>query len=175
MTQQNPYAAPQEASSLPKPVVQPDSTDLVAVIAWPFVFLLNMIVPLMFGLDLTARTGRTGMWIASLLLLVLGWIYCGRKSFLGRRLVLGSIFTALSQAFPILHLILGMIAFGIMRSLGGAHPGDDIQREEITGEFSAFVMTLMVAVPLLVLAQCIGLAIAALYRLVFPKKVSATP
>jgi hypothetical protein len=119
---------------------------------------MNMALPLLFGLEVTRHHGLIGMCVASLLMLIVGWLFCMLKPAAARKLVLGSLAVALTQVFPILQIIAGSISIGIAQSLHLAMQGGDDPEFGIAGinnELGGFVVTMFVGI---ILLSCAGMA-----------------
>lgn len=158
---ENPYRAP-DADLVAAPVeARHDQVDVAAMIAWPTVFAMNMFLPVLFGLDLTKHHGRIGMCVASLFVLIAGWVLCVVKSLAARKLIFGSLIIALTQIFPILQILAGSLALGIAEGMQLLSPGVDDDHNfgiaQIDSEFVGFVVTMLVAVILLGCASMAGL------------------
>ncbi len=135
--------------------------DTASCIAWPILFIANMVIPLYFGLSLTERPGRLGMLMGACLLLALGWLVCFYKPRIARITIWGSVLTAASQPFPILHALLGLLGVYMLESMGASHVG--------VGQIDAleaFLLTLFVGIGLLTSALGLG----TLLSLVLPKR-----
>ncbi len=116
----NPYAAPEFSDSsieVAKPKVRQFDKEL-AVFAWPLVFVLNMIVPVLLGWGMTRDQGRLGMFAASAVLLSMGWWLCVAKNSLARRMIVGGLLTALSQFIPVLQFGAGLVSVWLADQLG---------------------------------------------------------
>ena len=99
------------------------------------------------------------LFLSGLVVLAGGWTLCYVSPPVARRLIVGGMMTAVSQVFPILHLILGVIALGIAGRLGSATPGDDVPIDKISSELGGFFVTLLVGGGLLICAGAIGLVL----------------
>ena len=134
------------------------------IIAWPFIFGANMIIPLLFGWELVEQSGAMGVILASIILLALGWLLFVVWPALALRLTFGSIFTALLQFFPIVHMIIGIIAFGITIELGQATDMNDQVMPKITSELGGFIITSITGCSLLLFATGIGTLFFFIFR-----------
>ena len=79
------------------------------LLAWSTIFAANLIVPLLFAWDLTRDRGRIGMAAA-----IGGWwalsaLICVRSRVLATILFVGAALVAISQVWPILHVIAGTV------------------------------------------------------------------
>ncbi|MEX1222975.1 MAG: hypothetical protein WEA31_00360 [Pirellulales bacterium] len=153
----NPYASPESSdASAAQDGRIARRIDTFAVFAWPIVFGVNLIVPALFGAEVTDEQGALGMMAACIMWLVLGWSLCLLHAPFARRLIVGSVLTALSQVFPIIHLIAGMFAIDIATALG-LHLGQDHPVGNVTSEFGGFFVTLLVGGILIACAVVAGL------------------
>lgn len=103
------------------------------------------------------------MTLAILLFLLAGWFFGHRYPRNGKRLVVGGSLVALSQLFPLLHIVSGMIGYKLTQTLGAAtNPGDDDVMGAITSEFGGFVCTFSTGSALVTGAFAIGWLFVAL-------------
>jgi len=88
--------------------------------AWVIVFLLNLPVPVMLGKDtISGAAGALGMTVGCLLWCGLGIVLCfGTLAKHVEATSLGGILVALSQVMPIVQMMSGMIAMGIVSLVG---------------------------------------------------------
>jgi hypothetical protein len=117
MSEENPYQASWVA---PAPVRRTPSVwiSVLIVIVWACVFGANLMIPLLFGWDRTSHRGTFGLvgavatlWITSSALLLMY-----RK--LAAPVIVGSILVAVSQVFPILQVLAGVLSFALAESMG---------------------------------------------------------
>ncbi|TWU59825.1 hypothetical protein Poly51_00980 [Rubripirellula tenax] len=59
-------------------------------IAWPIVFALNLVVPLLFGGSMLRESGMLGMSVGVAFFLIAGWYICYMSPFIAIRLLVGS-------------------------------------------------------------------------------------
>jgi len=153
----NPYASPQpreaDAASCS---AEPSALNKRLMTAWAAVVVANVVVPLGFALLPTQSTGRWGILSAILVILICGWCFCCAFPVQGRKLVAGSVLTALSQLLPILQLIAGIIGLAIASSLGLFVGGNDGQTDHFVSEFGGFVATMSTGTILVVGAFMVG-------------------
>lgn len=164
----NPYLAPGAERGPISEGNKPKTLSGILLVAWPFVFVANMILPMLFGWDLLEKAGFAGVLCATLTLLILGWVLIAVGPSVGKRLIVGSIFMALLQFFPVLHIILGVIAFEVTAYLGQATEMNDLQSASIDTELGGFIITAMVGLGLLVTAAGMG----TILYLILPKRIS---
>ena len=161
----SPEANPYQASSTV------DTTSVAEVprgwfqqVRWPAVFALNLIVPLMLATNFVPEKGNVGLASAIVVLYLAGWLFCRLGPECERSLIRGGALIALTQLFPILQVLAGLLAFGIMASLGAAVDADNanfgIQRER-----DAFAITMMVGLMLMSLAAGLGVLVATIQAL----------
>ena len=125
-------------------------------LGWPLAFAANLPVPLMFSSEITRDTGSMGMAAAVALCLVAGWYVGRRNPWNAKRLVVGGGLVALSQVFPLLHVIVGMVGYEAARSLGGAQQQSDDTIGRITTEYGGFICTLVTGGALIAAALATG-------------------
>jgi hypothetical protein len=121
---ENPYAAPPTTEQIEAP--PPTEGRRAPYALWIAVVLINLPVPVMFGMTTTTGFGRIGMPFGILLVGAVGLLLCKEYRVMMRNLSMGAIATALSQFYPVLHIFVGIMATGIC---GGttdrASPGMD--------------------------------------------------
>ena len=162
---ENPYRAPESDAAPVSNGRRGGRIDGPAFLAWPIVFGLNMVLPLLFSGEVTKRHGQLGLCIAALVLLVGGWVLCAWSGSTARKLILGSALVALTQVLPLLQIIAGSVSISIAQSFqlvegGGGDPDLDEQfMPQITSELGGFVVTMLVGAILLTCASLIGLAL----------------
>lgn len=159
----NPFQPPTSEDERPK-LTQQANWRSAWVIAWPFIYGANLIVPLMVGRDLIRDAGIFGVTFASVLLLALGCTLFFTWPALAIRLSVGSIFTALLQFFPILHFILGILAFGLAVELGQATYMNDQVMPSIDSELGGFIMTLTMGSMLMLISTGFGILVLLIFR-----------
>ncbi|MGE3776126.1 MAG: hypothetical protein AB7F89_02990 [Pirellulaceae bacterium] len=153
----NPYQSPEPLSAVPvaSDASPPRRVDGLALMAWPVVYGLNLVVPLLIGSDVTREHGRAGMWLAVVFLLAAGWAFCLWLPSAGRRVIWGAAVFALSQAFPIVQILAGAWSIGLAESCGmGVEPDEMIGK--ISNNLGGFVVTLLVGAMLLGCAASVG-------------------
>lgn len=152
----NPFQPPQSAESISSEKVKRSRLVEVLKFLWPILFGANMVIPLMAGMELLDVAGFYGVALATLLLLVSGWSLFVIWPALAVRVSAGSIVTALLQFFPILHFVIGIIAFSITVQLGHASDFKDDSGPKITSEVGGFLITFIMGSILLFTATGIG-------------------
>jgi hypothetical protein len=152
-------------SATSTPVSDPDdhrspSIDWIGFCAWPVVFMFNLIIPLIFGLDMTPERGRIGIGMGCLSLLTAGWLLCCYSPATLRQIILGGVVVACTQVYPILQLIAGMLALAGAELMGLSVNGDDAGIEYIVSETGGFVVTVLVGAELIAFSLFIGMLIS---------------
>jgi len=159
----NPYRSPATLEFCD--VSQPrEPIDKLAFALWPIVFTVNLIVPTLFGLQLTRDHGRVGVLIALFGFLTTGWLFCFVKPKAARALIFGSVLIALSQIYPLIHILSGSIALSITTRVNLAVAGDDSQLAHVASETGGFLITLLTGLILLACAAATG----SMFALVLP-------
>lgn len=151
----NPYLPPTTASTVEElsdaPVANAPS-NLYG--KWMVVFALNMIMPGLLGWIVTSDQGRLGMIAGALLMLCGGWTVCYYRPAIAAKTILGAVPIALSQLFPILQFIAGMIGFALADGLGLSI--DDELVGPITSELGSLVVTVVTGSILITEAAVVG-------------------
>jgi hypothetical protein len=106
---------------------------------WLVVFCLNLIIPLMCGLDVTSAHGRTGMTVAIVLLWLWADVAGRRNGALGFALVVGGAFMGVIQFLAIGPVMAGIVAMNVAVALGQASEVTHVSTE--LGGFIATVVT----------------------------------
>lgn len=155
----NPYASPEvSAATAAEDGRISRGLDKFSLIAWPVVFVLNMIVPLLFSLRMIEEHGLRGMAAACGLLLIVGWWVCLAKPWFGRRLIAGGALVAVSQVVPVLQIGMALVALELASWLGL-----DINNNGFLARFNAelpaFFVTLLVGGGLIACAVLAGLVL----------------
>ena len=157
MDENNPYEAPSHAVHTPLPAANKSARAArFTYISWVFVFALNMAVPLLFSSSLTREHGKLGMSLAALLLFASGCYICAVARKLAAALIAGGVLVALSQLFPILQIIAGMIGMSVGETLGLARIGDG-HPTQLFNEYGGFVVTFATGAILMAAAASAGM------------------
>jgi hypothetical protein len=163
----NPYAAPTDPANSSLPIRRAHRrAGPLTYVAWVFVFAVNMALPLLLSSSITREHGKLGMSIAALLLLSLGCFICAVRRKLATALIAGGTLVGLSQLFPALHIIAGMIGMTVGKALGLADLGNDERSDQILSEYGGFVVTFVTGGILMAAGACAGM----LLRLVTPAR-----
>ena len=159
VTEANPFQPPALENARIGKRTSPGWLQNTLLIVWPFIFGANMIIPLLVGWEMIAEVGAIGAGLASLLLLLLGWVLFYVWPAFATRMSIGAIFTAILQVFPIVHFIFGLIAFGITVELGQAIDISDDSGPGITTELGGFLITSLMGLMLLLLSLGFGVLV----------------
>jgi len=139
-------------------------SPLVLSIQWTVVVLFNVIVPLMLSWSMTQGVGHFGVGLGVLLILLLGyWASVGMPLFV-LFTIRGGVLVALSQFFPVLHLIAGLLAVSFYR-YSGIIPAESLDRTGV-GLMGAFLLTATTGVILMSFCLVVGFFI----RLITPDR-----
>jgi hypothetical protein len=176
LDEHNPYEPPTAAvrTLIPDEQALPRSRVLT-YIAWVFVFAINMAIPLLFGTSMTEQHGRLGMSVAALLLLVVGCYICFADRKLAVALLAGGAVVALTQLFPILHIIAGTIGMSAGQALGHATIDSDDAPARITSEFGGFIVTFVTGGILMSGSLLVGVLLRFVTSLRSRRTISSTP
>ena len=163
MTQElNPYQSP--AAIIPEAVTRAQvSPNKWMLLAWPAVLVVNGLIPALFGWVVTEHHGRLGSVLATTAILVLGWRLCYQRPLYARRLIIGAAVFSLSQFFPFIQILAGMIAMQIASRLGLTNRDPDVEDLRIASEFGGFLVTAIVGAPLIACSACIGWLLGLLF------------
>lgn len=157
LDEHNPYEAPRSAVATgPRAGPAGRRGAVVLHLAWVAVFAANLIVPLLFGWGMAGPRGRSGLVAAAALILGLGSGLCYYRRDLAAPLVVGATLVALTQLFPLLQILAGVVGVGIVRSLGLMGGGGD-GPPQILGPLGGFVVTLVTGGILIAVSAGAGL------------------
>jgi len=160
----NPYEAP--SANSPLPAAQSPSIFFqkpwVVQSAWFLAVAINLPVPLMFGFSLTAvGAARLGMLIGIAAVYGTGVWICVHRAEVMWRLIVGSVFTALSQFLPMLHMLVGIVAMGISKFIFDP----DRERDQIEAIPEVVLTTLLTGIGLILPSIVMGLIFLMLFRI----------
>lgn len=160
----NPYEAPSAHS--PLPAAQSPSTFFqkprVVQSAWFLAVAINLPLPLWLGFNATADgAARLGMPIGIVTVYGTGVWICSHRPEVMWRLIVGSMFTAVTQFLPILHMLVGIAAMGISKFIFDAKR----EREQIESIPEAVLSTLLTGVGLILPSLVMGLIFVMLFRI----------
>ena len=105
-------------------------------VVWTLVFVANLLVPLMLGWSTTRNHGRVAMFVAIVMLWFVGDNAGKKGRTLGSGLLVGGVVVGLSQIYPFLQLIAGLIALTVAKQLGQAN-----EEFDVTSELGGFIAT----------------------------------
>lgn len=160
MHEDNPYLAPQVTDA----VSSPNATIRVVSlrIAWIVAVLINLPIPVMFGISMTKGVGRLGMVVGTILVSIVGLQLCRTKAFLMLRLCIGSVLTALSQFYPVLQMLVGIVGVGISRFVCSPFsPGSG----DLSGPVEVTLATVLTGLGLILPSIGMGFVVGLLIRL----------
>lgn len=162
MDDANPYQAPSNFETETSPA-STAALDLLRPLwrGWAPVFLLNMIVPLLYGLSMTHGFGRLGMFAAVPVLFALGGWVCACQPKFRRALIRGGVLVALSQLLPVLQIVAGLVAMDLTAMLGQAQAAV-VRPPEVVSAPGGFLMTMFTGLLLMCAAFCLGLLLQAI-------------
>jgi hypothetical protein len=118
LDEHNPYSPPKSAETRSYQIGDGgDRGTTTILVAWFAVFVVNLIVPLLFGLMVTTSGGRIGMAIAVIVFFAAGCWICANFRKIGNLLIIGGIPIGLSQVLPILQMFSGLVGNAICHAL----------------------------------------------------------
>jgi hypothetical protein len=123
-------------------------------VGWPLVFLANLPVPVRFGWGVTDWGGRIGMIAAIGVLYVLGRESMRRVPGLDAMIIWGGTLIALSQFYPVIHILAGVVgirAAFLLRLVTTEWPGE-------AGMLAGCIITLLTGGILMAIAVVAGLS-----------------
>jgi hypothetical protein len=129
-------------------------SPLVLSIQWTVVVLVNLIVPYLFAGGMTGPMGGWGIFLGVVLVLVFGILASIALPMVVLLTVRGGVFVALSQFFPVIHLMAGLLSIDVYRSTG-IIPAGQLDRGNV-GFFSALVLTVSTGGILLMISCGLG-------------------
>ena len=122
------------------------------VLAWILVYTVNLGIPVLWGLMVTREGGRVGMVIGIIVVFAIGCRVC----FVSRRAMLtvvyGGWIVALSQAFPALQIIAGIIGLSAVRVTTS-------EERDVSTILGGFIATLITGCVLITIATALGAVI----------------
>lgn len=121
---------------------------------WALVFILNLIVPLFFGWQETQKSGRAGMFVGILALMIFSSRANSASRPLERAWVLGGSLIAMTQFWPILAMFSGLFALGLTAHVGWA-AGPHVP--EVTCEAGGLLATLITGGLLMTVSFSVGM------------------
>ncbi|WP_146589834.1 hypothetical protein [Posidoniimonas polymericola] len=94
-----------------------------------------------------------------LVILALGWLVCLVKPLESRRLLMGSVVTAVLQVIPVLHFAIGLVVILVMEFAGLVDGSGDGPAFSDQHAFGAILTTLLVGAALLGVSYLFGVAL----------------
>jgi hypothetical protein len=168
MHSSNPYRSPTgNSADLPFPEMPRETRSvlwLLSLLAWPMVFALNLIVPLVLGASLIGGTAHWGLLVALCILLGIGWCICLLGPTSSARTVGGGLFVAISQLVPVLQLSAGAIAIRVTGAAGLVDVHWWESAPQIDSNLGSFVVTLVTGGLLFGASQVAGFLAQQLFR-----------
>jgi len=140
-------------------------SPMVLSIQWTVVVLCNLIVPLLISWSMTSGEGKAGIGVAVGVALLIGYLGSVFAPLFVLFTTRGGLLVALSQAFPVLHMVAGLVSITCLNRIG-ILPDDAVMRDEPFGFAEAFFMTVLTGGILVSTACGLGL----LLRLVTPDR-----
>ncbi len=114
----NPFAAPivQDLAESPDAPLSAFQKPWNLHLAWALAVLFNLPIPVMFGTTVT-DVGAPGLgMVLGVAIIYLAGIWCCKKQAgVMWRLIVGSVFTAISQIWPVAQILTGLVAMGISK------------------------------------------------------------
>jgi hypothetical protein len=146
---EDPYFAGRRSD---KSLTQVDSDGPPPLLAWSWVYIANLCIPVLWGSMVTREGGRVGMVTGIIVVFALGCraCYVSRKAVL--TMVYGGWIVAASQLLPILHIFAGMMGTSAARLTG-------IENDNTNTAVGGFIATLVTGCILMTAAGAFGLAI----------------
>ena len=115
----NPYQPPKlNAPSHPGRLGQSTSMPGLRYISWLLAFAVNLVVPILFALDLCCQSALVGMAVGILTLACLGCGICWKFPRFSKSFITATALVAVTQLFPMLQIIAGIIAVLATESIG---------------------------------------------------------
>lgn len=158
----NPYAVESAVVEHAVSTSEPKSGSWLGI-AWVAVVLINLPVPLLFGSECCKEAATFGMPIGILTVVVGGLWGCRQIPKAMKMLNSGAVITALSQFWPMFHIVIGSLAVGISQWLFE----DSGNSTNLTKVPSATLATLITGAGLILVSFVFGavlLAFASIFR-----------
>ncbi len=142
-----------------------DPGDSAMLGVWPVVLLLNTVLPGFLAVQMCNRSGMIGIGISVMMFLVTGFWICFKFPRVGRGLVIGAGAMSLTQLFPVLHFLFGLLALGFAEAVGLIDTVDfDEGPADVSTVLAGFVITTLVGGALAVTGLAVGLVLNWLFR-----------
>lgn len=158
----NPYESPQVVDA---PIHGIDEPPRLLTkwrsIDWTFVFVLNLILPVLLGWQITNSSAKFGAAIVTSVFYAIGLWACVRLPRYFVAIAKGGLFIAVFQFVPILHIVFGSIAMGVAELMGHVTPDPFDLQNDTTGTVNSItggmIVTLLTGTPLIFIAVAVGL------------------
>lgn len=157
----NPYSPP---APINNEVLVEDSASVNVRglrIRWCVVTLVNVPIPVMFGMGTTTGAGQLGMPVGIGVVLAIGLALCSRFPRTMSNLCRGAVLTALSQFYPMLHIVIGMLAVTICK-----WPSSSVG--DLSGIFEGTLATLITGAGLIAVSLIFGIVMTLIFESVSP-------
>ena len=156
MADVNPYESPRSVASEPVSAGAAWNRWITPLrFSYSIVFVLNNALPLVLGWQLTATSGRIGMFIGMMALFGAGICVCELRPWLGWSLTVGGGVMCVAQFVPIAQMVAGLIGLAIGEALGQVHMSDGLP-QKISSETGGFVVTFTTGAILMIASTCLG-------------------
>jgi hypothetical protein len=135
------------------------------IAGWTILYMLNLIVPVLFGIMVCDKGGLAGMLVGIVIFYVAATFLVIRFHRMGTAAIIGSGVVALSQFWAIAQLYSGLLALSVWGFVSGTKGTNDLGGgNPILAELGGCAVTIMTGQPLFALAIIIGLPFAAMLR-----------
>ena len=124
---------------------------------WGWACLVNAIVPFLLGMAVTDSTARVGMLLGVVAVVWFGRSFAGSFLEVVRTVVYGGWVVALTQLVPVLQIVAGMVAVGVVEQIGLGPPRDGSRIAAVDGLVGGFLATVGTGGLLIAAAGMIGL------------------
>jgi hypothetical protein len=161
MEEANPYQAPASVEGETPPPPAAGRLPMRLLAGWTAIFLLNMPLPLLFAGEVTRNHGRSGVFVASATLWLLGGWVCVAQRKVGFALAVGGAPVALSQIVPLLQIMAGIVALTVGELFQQVENKDDAVGQ-VVSEPGGFLLTMITGSLLMGAALVLGLLLRAL-------------
>jgi hypothetical protein len=125
-------------------------------LGWFAVFVFNMTFPLSVAWTMTPKSGRTGIGVAAVALATAGCWICAKARTIGRYLVIGGILIGLTQVFPVLQIIAGVVGMAVGQIFQLIERGDDTDLNLGISELGGLIITLITGSLLMAMSAATG-------------------
>jgi hypothetical protein len=151
----NPYDPPRPAPMASEQPVDVVRGPFMLAFEWTAVLLFNLIVPTLFAWSMTNNDAKLGALIAVLVVAAAGYYFCFQKPLPILIAIRGGILVALTQVFPILHIVCGSLALQAWILLGDMRKSSF--QEMLSSIPAGFLVTLMTGLLLIASSFVVGM------------------